>query len=597
MNRATRILVTGLALIVLAVGAGAGVASYMISNDLGVGPEPPTPTPAVPERIFATGLVETVEGEIDVMAQLPGELSEVNVTEGDRVEKGDLLAVIDARRQKATVDVAEANRAVAKAKLERVLAGNGSDEAAGPPMHAAVDPSTSGAAALAQEPTPEDVEIARAAVSLAEKQLDEAKTNYNYRRVVAPNSGIVLKVYRHAGDSVQPGSPTPVVQIADTSRLRIRLEVDETELDKLEAGMEGSFTIRSSSKEVGRLAVERVIPAFGPQRLFNPDTSARVDTRATELLCKVISSDVTLFAGQRITAEFEIDEDDDRERDEASDEDDEEDEAEEALADAEDRSDETEEADDSEEVREEEAALKDVIRVRRRLADAHSGDKEYRERLAIAHGRLGYFYVEQEETDKAEDEFARAIELDGDTRHAWYLPALVRAAVADEKGYRAACRTVLDCFEKSDEREILNQVAWTCAIGPDVIDDYRRVVRLTDRTMADVDEPMHHLQNTRGAVLYRAGRFDDAAEQLEEAVADHWKGGTPWDWFFLAMAHHELGNADDAHDWLDKAVEWIDEDDSESGEEESRPELGWDQQLELEILRQEAEALLTVRRA
>ncbi len=587
MNRATRILMIGLALVVLAVGAGAGVASYMISNDLVVKPEPPTPTPRVAERIFATGLVETVEGEIDVMAQLAGELSEVNVTEGDRVEKGDLLAVIDARRQKAAVDVAEANLAVAEAKLESVLAGN----AAGPPMHAAVDPSSSIAAAQPRAPKPEDVEIARAAVSLAEKQLDEAKTNYDYRRVVAPTSGIVLKVYRHAGDSVQPGSPTPVVQIADTSRLRIRLEVDETEVAKLEDGMKASFTIRGSSKNVGRLAIERVIPAFGPQRLFNPDTSARVDTRATELLCEVVSSDVTLFAGQRITAEFVLDEDDDADRDEASDEDEEEDESEEALAEADDRS------DDSAEVREEENALKDVIRVRRRLADAHPGEKEYRERLALAHGRLGYFYIEQEEMDKAEDELARAIELDGDTRYAWYLPALVRAAVGDENGYRAACRTVLDCFEKSDEREVLNQVAWTCAVGTDVIDDYRRVVKLTDRTMADVDGPMHHLQNTRGAVLYRAGRFDDAAEQLEEAVADHWKGGTPWDWFFLAMAHHELGNADDAQDWLDKAVEWMDEDDSESDEDESRPALGWDQRLELEILRQEAETLLSVRRA
>jgi len=550
MNRATRILITGLALVVLAVGAGAGVASYMISNDLVVKPEPPAPPPRVAERVFATGLVETVEGEIDVMAQLAGELSEVNVTEGDRVEKSDLVAVIDARRQKAAVDVAEANLAVAKAKLESVLAARDAD----PPQP--------------QAPTAEDVDIARAAVELAEKQLEEAKTNYDYREVLAPTAGIVLKVYRHAGDSVQPGA-TPVVRIADTSRLRIRLEVDETEVEKLEDGMEASFTIRGSSKKVGRLAVERVIPAFGPQRLFNPDTSARVDTRATELLCDVVSSDVRLFAGQRITAEFVLDEDDDARRNEAAEEDEKnKKESEEALAESSDRSD---DADDSSKLSEEEAALKDVIRVRRRLADAHAGEEEYRERLALAHGRLGRFYIEQDETEKAEDEFARAIELDGDARYPWYLPALVRAAVGDEKGYRAACRTVLDCFEKSDEREVLNQVAWTCAIGSDVIDDYRRVVKLTDRTLADVDQPMHHLQNTRGAVLYRAGRFDDAVEQLEEAVADHWKGGTAWDWFFLAMAHHELGNTADAQEWLDKAIEWMDDD-----SDEDRPELGWD---------------------
>ena len=57
----------------------------------------------------------------------------------------------------------------------------------------------------------------------------------------------------------------------------------------------------------------------------------------------------------------------------------------------------------------------------------------------------------------------------------------------------------------------------------------------------------------------RAGRFDEAVELLEHVVADHWKGGTPWDWFLLAMAHHQLGNAEDAQKWLDQGVQWMDE--------------------------------------
>jgi hypothetical protein len=40
------------------------------------------------------------------------------------------------------------------------------------------------------------------------------------------------------------------------------------------------------------------------KRLLNPDTSARVDTRTLELLCDVQSTDVQLYPGQRITAEF-----------------------------------------------------------------------------------------------------------------------------------------------------------------------------------------------------------------------------------------------------------------------------------------------------
>jgi hypothetical protein len=55
----------------------------------------------------------------------------------------------------------------------------------------------------------EEVETAKAAVTLAEKRLDEAKTNHDYRRVVVASSGIVLKVYRHAADSVQAGTKGP----------------------------------------------------------------------------------------------------------------------------------------------------------------------------------------------------------------------------------------------------------------------------------------------------------------------------------------------------------------------------------------------------
>jgi len=588
MHRATRFLMIGLALVVLAVGAGAGVKGYLAYEDLREENEKLNEPPPPPERVFAEGEVEAVKGEIDVMPQIAGELIKVLVEDGDSVEKDQLLAVIDAKRQKDAVEVAEANLALAKARLKRVRAGN--TETTRPPMHVAGDVS-----APSGEPTEEEIQIARESVKLAERQLDQAKTEYDYRQVKAPASGKVLKVYRHAGDSVQPGR-TPVVQIADTSELRIRLEVDEIELGKLKKGMKGVFAIRGNPRNVGRLTIKRVIPAFGPGSIRRVNTADRRDTRKARLLCEVTSSEVTLALNQRITAEFEIDGDDDRE-DDQSDESSDPPEDNEDPGDGEPDPDEPKEQRVPEKLREAEADWKDAIKARQRLVDDNPGEEKYRERLAIAHGRLGYVYVQQEETEKAEDEFARAIELDGDTRYPWYLPALVRAAVDDEKGYRAACRTVLDCFEKSDEREVLNQVAWTSAIGTDVIDDYRRVVKLTDRTMADVDGPMHHLQNTRGAVLYRADEFDEAAEQLEEAVADHWKGGTPWDWFFLAMAHHELGNADDAQDWLDKAVEWMDENDSESDEDESRPALGWDQRLELEILRQEAETLLTVRRA
>jgi multidrug resistance efflux pump len=283
------------------------------------------------------------------------------------------LATIDARREAALVAVAEANLEVARAELERVLAGTGEEEiqasaraleAAGAvveaqrarverlrdwverplpargqrpgerpansaravPAYAAQPrgqrPSLEEATfqlqsrekqyeaarkrheALRRGPLPEEVQTARAAVGLAEKRLDEATTNYGYRRVVAPFSGTVLKVYRHKGDSVQAGAPTPLLRIADTSQLRVRLEVDEREVGELRDGMEGEFTARGTSEPAGRVEITQKVPVFGPKRLFNPDTSARLDTRTLEMLCDVTSHQITLYPGQRITAQF-----------------------------------------------------------------------------------------------------------------------------------------------------------------------------------------------------------------------------------------------------------------------------------------------------
>ena len=36
------------------------------------------------------------------------------------------------------------------------------------------------------------------------------------------------------------------------------------------------------------------------------------------------------------------------------------------------------------------------------------------------------------------------------------------------------------------------------------------------------------------------------------------KGGDSFDWFFLAMAHWQLGEKDKAREWYDRAVQWMD---------------------------------------
>ncbi len=342
--------ITVLLLCLMGGGAYLGVTRLPSSEPVGQ----PSSSPLVKEpqvqQIICTGRVESTFGEVDVCAQIAGELAEVRVTEGDVVEKGQTLAVLEASREKADVAVAEANVAVARAKLNRIRAGVGEEEKQEAlssaeateallayerknvnrllELHRSkavslddlqrvqqqVEHLTKQAeslrkhlAALQRGPIKEEVEAAATEVSLAEQRLYQANVGYNYRIVRAPCSGTVLQVHRHTGDSVGTLELTPIIRLIDTSHLRIRLEIEESDVNRLKPDMVGTYQVRGTSESVGRLKVRMFLPEFGPKRLFNPDSSARIDTRILNVLCEITSSNVTVYPGQRITAYIPID--------------------------------------------------------------------------------------------------------------------------------------------------------------------------------------------------------------------------------------------------------------------------------------------------
>jgi hypothetical protein len=75
-----------------------------------------------------------------------------------------------------------------------------------------------------------------------------------------------------------------------------------------------------------------------------------------------------------------------------------------------------------------------------------------------------------------------------------------------------------------------------------------------------------------GRARYRAGAWKESIEALLKSAEldDAPKGGEPRQWFFLAMAHWQLGEKEEARAWYDKAVAWMDQ--YSPGEEDHRQE-------------------------
>jgi tetratricopeptide (TPR) repeat protein len=133
---------------------------------------------------------------------------------------------------------------------------------------------------------------------------------------------------------------------------------------------------------------------------------------------------------------------------------------------------------------------------------------------------------------------------------------------------------------------------WTCLLGPESVEDYSLLVKMAELAVKAEPESELYLK-TLGGILYRAGQFEEAVQQLTKAEAlikdpDSQSMSSPaYTWYLLAMAHHKLGHDTEAQQWLDKANTWTDKvlADHEAG---TTP-LPWNRRLTLTLLRDEAE--------
>jgi superkiller protein 3 len=115
-----------------------------------------------------------------------------------------------------------------------------------------------------------------------------------------------------------------------------------------------------------------------------------------------------------------------------------------------------------------------------------------------------------------------------------------------------------DADAHSNLGKVLNDLAWTLATDPAPArrDPGRAVSAAREAVEMNPQERNHH--NTLGVALYRAGHWKEAVATLEKSMALS-KGGDSFDWFFLAMAHWQLGDHEKARTWYGQAARWMDQ--------------------------------------
>jgi uncharacterized protein HemY len=95
-------------------------------------------------------------------------------------------------------------------------------------------------------------------------------------------------------------------------------------------------------------------------------------------------------------------------------------------------------------------------------------------------------------------------------------------------------------------------------------------------------------RTTLGVVYYRCAEYDKARRHMRQSLHDAGGSRDAFDLFFLAMCHHQLGDAVQAKDCYGRAVRWLEE----RRQDRSLP-AAWE--VELAFIQAEAATLLNVK--
>lgn len=210
--------------------------------------------------LIGSGTIEATE--ITVSSKVPGEIIALYVEQGDMVEQGRLIAVVDTekvtiQKQQLLAAMDELKLNLIKAKRSVALAKTNLDN---------VQKKFKRIKALYEESsaTRQQLDDIETALQAAQTKYDNARTGLKSlavkkrqidaqirlvqsqlkdARILAPTAGTILEKYVERGEIVRPGGA--VVSIANLAKMKMKVYVPETELGRIKLGEDVNLKIDS----------------------------------------------------------------------------------------------------------------------------------------------------------------------------------------------------------------------------------------------------------------------------------------------------------------------------------------------------------------
>jgi RND family efflux transporter MFP subunit len=223
-------------------------------------------TAAVPDWLEAVGTVRAAQAST-IASQVMGNIIEIRAHEGDRVQAGQVLAVIDDTQPRAAVQQATAGLLAAE-KEASAAASDFTLTAATLKRYQqlydkkSVSPQEFDEIKARYESAAARRDMTRAGQAEANAALAQAQTLLSYTRIRAPFAGLITEKKTDVGTLASPG--LPIFTVEDTRRYRLEATVDESDIRLVRMGQPASVLLDVFGDADLRGRVVQIVPAADP---------------------------------------------------------------------------------------------------------------------------------------------------------------------------------------------------------------------------------------------------------------------------------------------------------------------------------------------
>ena len=285
---------------------------------------------SITETVSASGKIQP-EVEVKISPDVSGEIVELLIKEGERVEKGELLLKIKPdiyksilERSKASVNTAKANLAKSKAQLNESEANFNRNKRLY--NQQAISLSEFEQIEAVYKVAKLNVESSEYAVSSSEASLNEAEENLDKTSIYAPVDGTISMLNVELGERVVGTgqmSGTELMRLANLKAMEVAVEVNENDIIRVHLGdtslieadaflgeeFKGIVTEIANSANVSGVSADQVTNFEVKIRIldntnFRPGMTASVEVQ-TKLVKDVISIPIQAVTTRKDTAKNE----------------------------------------------------------------------------------------------------------------------------------------------------------------------------------------------------------------------------------------------------------------------------------------------------